>query len=172
MTTELVGAIVIAENLYEMIALHDTWRGYATRTYTLVFGLAIIVAEVEQPKFVLHYCRFLEAWPSKGLFIFFVGILTLDTESSEVSLLNSATAFAAIALGALYFLLGLLCVRTYRDALRDTVSRGANPFPRTSDADTATKRGTSDDPFGAGPSAADSASGGSQPSWMDPGRDQ
>lgn len=123
--TMLSGAAVIAVNLFLMIELKEPVRMYAVRSYNVVFGLLVVAAEVDRPEALLDYFRFLKCWPSKGLFIGFVGILTLDTEEGNDSMLQTATALLAMAVGSFYFVLGLLCLRA-RDEAASFDEEGGN----------------------------------------------
>lgn len=108
------GLLVSAVNLYELTRPMPA-RMYPVRCYTAVFGVLIVLGEFEKPDFIIEYFAFLKSWIAKGLFIGFVGVLTLDTESKSNSVLQTAAALATIGFGAVYLVLGLLCFKTYRD---------------------------------------------------------
>mmetsp|Transcript_13777 Transcript_13777/g.18387 ORF Transcript_13777/g.18387 Transcript_13777/m.18387 type:complete len:224 (+) Transcript_13777:76-747(+) len=103
------GVLLIVVNLYEMIDFRESIKMYAVRTYNIIFGILIVIGEFERPHFVIEYFRFLKSWITKGLFIAFVGLLTLDTEDSNESLLQTVCALITFSLGALYFLAGVCC---------------------------------------------------------------
>lgn len=108
------GVLVSGVNVYLMIQFEAVLRMYVVRCYNVLFGLLIVLAEIDRPDFILDYVRFLKYWPSKGAFVCFVGVLTLDIEEREDSHLQSIAALFAIAIGVLYFILGLFCLRICR----------------------------------------------------------
>ncbi|KAJ8600369.1 hypothetical protein CTAYLR_000705 [Chrysophaeum taylorii] len=153
------GALVMAVNLYVMCEFSEPIRMYAVRSYNVIFGVFIILAEAERPALLLDYFKFLKVWTAKGLFIAFVGILTLDTEMRSVSLLQTVCALLTFSLGGLYFVLGLLCLRTYRDARK---AAAGTPEAKSSEE-------PASDAVDAPASAEEAPS--DAPSWMDPAKD-
>lgn len=160
--TMAAGALIIAVNVYEIIDFAESYQTYAVRGYAILFGLMIILAELEFPRLFLDYFKFLEVWSMKGLFIVFVGVLTLDTEFANSSLLQTATAVIIAVLGAVYFLFGLLCVKTYRDyrkqGLHASVDKQASKERREASRDLT-------------PPPAPPAAAAGEPSWLDPQQD-
>jgi len=132
-TTMAAGALVIAVNLYEIIDFRESYQMYAVRGYAVLLGLMIILAELEYPRLFLDYFKFLELWSLKGLFVVFVGVLTLDTEDND-SILQTGTAVFVCVLGVLYFLLGLFCVKTYRDHRKQGIHANADRKDRAARA--------------------------------------
>lgn len=146
------GCLVTAVNLYELTKPMPT-RMYPVRCYTAVFGILIVLGEFEKPDFVIEYFAFLKSWIAKGLFVGFVGVLTLDTESNNDSMLQTAAALATIGFGAVYVVLGLLCLKTYRDGR----------LQHTSTVD------EEKDEFVPPPLPAEQKK--DEPSWLDPNKD-
>lgn len=126
--TMISGGAVIAVNLFLMIETKQPVRMYAVRSYNVLFGLLMVAAEIDRPEILLDYVRFLKCWPSKGLFIGFVGVLTLDTEAGEESLLQTATAVLAVSVGILYFVLGLMCLRVREPSAVDEDDKLVDEF--------------------------------------------
>lgn len=118
--TWLAGTAVMAVNLYVIIECAQPLRTYAIRGYAVLLGGLVVLGEAGRPAVVLDAVKFLECWPAKGLFLGFLGVLTLDADGS--SLLQSIAALFVSATGAAYALLGLTCLR-----------------PRTADADNDTE---------------------------------
>ena len=169
--TMVAGALIIGVNVFEIADFHQSYQAYALRGYAVVFGVLIVLAELERPKFVLQFFRFLDFWMTKGLFIFFVGVLTLDTEADNNSTLQTATAGVVCVLGCIYFVFGLFCVRTYRDyrkqglhAAVDTKFKGANGAHASAD------RPHAKAPTGTPAAPAPGPEPGA-PSWLDPRQD-
>lgn len=146
------GGFVSGVNVYLMIQFETLLRMYVVRCYNVLFGLLIVLAEIDRPDFILDYVRFLKYWPSKGAFVCFVGVLTLDIEEREDSHLQSIAALFAIAIGVLYFVMGLLCLRICR------CCSSRHPDDESDDrADTF--------------DASDSVIDRNAPSWLDPAKD-
>jgi len=89
-------------------------RTYALRAYAALFGLLVAIGELERPRCLLTYVQFLHSWPAKGLFVVFVGLLTLENEDSASSktstVAQTATAYVTMLLGAGYVIVGVLCL--------------------------------------------------------------
>ena len=161
--TMAAGALIIAVNVYEIIDVKMSYQMYAVRGYAVLFGLMIILAELEFPRLFLDYFQFLDLWSMKGFFIVFVGVLTLDTESNDNNALQTGTAGLVVVLGCVYIILGLLCVKTYRDHRKQGI--------RASSADAVTKKAAegpiiTDEPVRARPPVDATA-----PDWLDPQKD-
>ena len=169
--TMLAGALVMAVNVFEIVDFQESYQAYALRGYATLFGLLIVLAELERPRLLLDYCRFLEFWSLKGLFVVFVGVLTLDTEADNNSALQTSAAIVVCALGAVYFVFGLFCVKSYRDyrkqglhAAVDTKFKGANGAHASAD------RPHAKAPTGTPAAPAPGPEPGA-PSWLDPRQD-
>ncbi|KAJ1459856.1 hypothetical protein M885DRAFT_612968 [Pelagophyceae sp. CCMP2097] len=154
--TAVAAAVIVGVNVYAMATAHESAQMYA-----VIFCSLVILAEVERPKVVLVYFKFLEVWTLKGLFISFVGVLTLDTEARRESLLQSVAALLTISLGAVYFVLGLMCIKTYRDGLQGNL----HGPPDASDLEEPLVPPQPPQP------KAPQADCGSGPSWLNPMRD-
>jgi hypothetical protein len=163
--TMLAGALVMAVNVFEIVDFQESYQAYALRGYATLFGLLIVLAELERPRLLLDYCRFLEFWSLKGLFVVFVGVLTLDTEADNNSALQTSAAIVVCALGAVYFVFGLFCVKSYRDYRKQGLHAGVEkklkgPAPPA--------RAAEPDPPRAPPRPT---AGADAPSWLDPRQD-
>ncbi|CAN0089687.1 unnamed protein product [Ectocarpus sp. 12 AP-2014] len=92
----------------------------AVRCYNILFCMLIIMAELEwtttvREMFVLH------SWIPRGVVYSFVGVLVLEEEDEKgldlggFGLYITIIAWIMVGIGALYFLLGLCCVKRIRD---------------------------------------------------------
>jgi hypothetical protein len=122
--TAFAGLLVVVVNAIEIYEFQETPQIYAIRAYAIIFGFMILMAEVNWPRAFLEYFRFLDVWATKGLFILFVAVLTIDTKASnDYGTLQLATACAVGVLGFVYLCLGLMCVKACRDMRKATLSK-------------------------------------------------
>ncbi|CAM9314044.1 unnamed protein product [Scytosiphon promiscuus] len=121
--TVLLALIVIGTNCY---IIYDKYseikaRGVLLRVYGILFSIFIIFAELEWAKFTKFF-GFLKYWPARGLFYIFVGLITWDqtdsTSSSSYGTYEDIVSFLMMGVGGIYFLLGLACMRTVKEAER------------------------------------------------------
>ena len=152
--TMMAATLLLAVNLYALFWTPEQIRVSMIRVFNLTFGILIILGEVERPQLLLDYFKFLTSWPLKGLFIAFVGLLTLNTNDS---ILQTICALITFSIGGTYFLLGLCCLplrcRFYYKRNQDFPPPEAPP-PVVVVQDTTT-----------------SSHQNNAPSWMDPDRD-
>eukprot|EP00903_Cladosiphon_okamuranus_P020289 g18619.t1 len=121
--TILLAFVVIGTNCY---IIYDQYavikaRGILLRVYGVVFSIFIILGELEWSRFTKFF-GFLKYWPARGLFYIFVGLITWDqtdtTSTSSYGTYEDIVAFLMFAVGGIYFLLGLACMRTVKEAER------------------------------------------------------
>ncbi|CAM9444460.1 unnamed protein product [Pylaiella littoralis] len=119
--TVLLALVVIGTNCY---IIYDKYgeikaRGILLRVYGIVFCFFVVLAEIEWAKFT-KYFGFLKYWPARGLFYIFVGLITWDqtdtTSSSAYGTYEDIVSFLMMSVGGIYFLLGLACMRTVKEA--------------------------------------------------------
>ncbi|CAB1102351.1 unnamed protein product [Ectocarpus sp. CCAP 1310/34] len=121
--TVVLALVVIGTNCY---IIYDKYteikaRGILLRVYGILFSIFIIFAELEWSKFTKFF-GFLKYWPARGLFYIFVGLITWDqtdaTSSSSYGTYEDIVSFLMMSVGGIYFLLGLACMRTVKEAER------------------------------------------------------
>eukprot|EP00904_Undaria_pinnatifida_P011989 jgi/Undpi1/7920/HiC_scaffold_24.g10392.m1 len=119
--TVVLALVVIGTNCYIIYKRYDEIkaRGILLRVYGILFCVFIVFAELEWTRFT-KYFGFLKYWPARGLFYVFVALITWDqsgsTESSSYGTYEDVVAFMMMAVGGIYFLLGLACMRTVKEA--------------------------------------------------------
>jgi hypothetical protein len=93
------------------------------RSYGILFCALIVFVEMEWTA-LIRGNKMLQSWAFRGLFYAFVGVLewpdeVLDPQerasSDSVVAMEEISAFALMLMGALYFILGLLCCKSQRD---------------------------------------------------------
>lgn len=119
--TVILALVVIGTNCYIIYKRYDEIkaRGILLRIYGILFCVFIVFAEMEWNRFTKFF-GFLKYWPARGLFYVFVALITWDqsgsTDSSSYGTYEDVVAFLMMAVGGLYFLLGLACMRTVKEA--------------------------------------------------------
>ncbi|CAM9360624.1 unnamed protein product [Choristocarpus tenellus] len=96
----------------------------AIRCYNVLFCFAIIFAELEWTQTVREL-SILHSWMPRGTIYSFVGLLTLEEENEKgldegsASMYVTVIGWIMVAIGVLYFLMGLCCVKRLRDKRLD-----------------------------------------------------
>ncbi|CAM9231900.1 unnamed protein product [Chrysoparadoxa australica] len=95
-------------------------RGILLRGYGVLFSIFILGAELEW-RIVQRYFGFLKNWVTRGVAYAFVGLVTWDasvagTSQSAWDVCQTIVSFMMIGIGALYAVLGLMCMRTVKEA--------------------------------------------------------
>jgi hypothetical protein len=82
------------------------------RSYAVLFCLACIFVEYEIRYFVRRL-KFLENWSLRGLFYGFLGAITVNTNNTSIEKIELENVCGALIqfIGAVYFVLGLFCLR-------------------------------------------------------------
>jgi len=91
------------------------------RVYNMVFSFLSVAIEFEV-KMIVSHAKFLETWPGRGMFYIFLGVLTLEANPAFaidlVSLVQLIAGWLLIALGGIYFIMGLFGLRSTKEKLQ------------------------------------------------------
>jgi len=104
----------------------------AVRCYMTLFSLVIVAVELE---LVFHQSTLFNNWIAKGIIYSFLGLVGMEearTVSEDIHLKHpdsqsiyftllfiSASSWVFVAVGMLYFLLGIFCMKGVRDRIRE-----------------------------------------------------
>lgn len=97
------------------------------RLFSVLFALLVVFAEIGENSSIMRNFSFLQSWVFRGLFLVFIGSLQLLTRiPCELMLhfrINQTCGSAAVSLGCVYLLLGLLCFRQLRTRTIDQIRK-------------------------------------------------
>lgn len=97
------------------------------RLFSVLFATLVVFAELGENSSIMRNFSFLQSWVLRGLFIVFLGSLQLLTRiPCELMLhfrINQTCGSAAVSLGCVYLLLGLLCFRQLRTRTIDQIRK-------------------------------------------------
>ena len=113
------GLLSIAIGLYNLISISLDPRTVINAVYSIIFGILMIICEA-RAVFFLKYFFFLRHFLGLGAFYIFVGGLALNDTWWQ-----AAVGGIILALGVIYFMLGLACRRMGHEAF-PTVDQ---PYP-------------------------------------------
>ena len=108
-----LGLAGAAANLYHITQPSEVnkYVDIVQRCYLIAFSAIIVLTEVDW-KFLTRRLRLLDLWVFRGLFISFVGLNTLDLVTPTVETPECIVGFALILCGAVYVVMGSLCLKS------------------------------------------------------------
>ncbi len=87
------------------------------RVFGVVLSVLVIMAELEIKAF-MRYFAFMHSWMARGLAYAFIGVLSYNAKvkfEPGYGAFNASCACMMVAVGVLYFLLGLSCMKTVKE---------------------------------------------------------
>lgn len=114
-----LGVASIGANAYHLTQPNEGTKyiDIIQRCYVIGFGAIIVLTESEF-KFLMRRLKLLDLWVFRGFFYAYVGLNTLDLFSPTVETPECIVGFALIVLGAMYVVMGALCLKTVALARR------------------------------------------------------
>ena len=108
-----LGVAAIGANVYHITQEKEgnKYIEIVQRCYLCLFSAIIVLTETDW-KFLTRRLKLLDLWVFRGLFIAYVGINTLDLFSPTVETPECIVGFSLILCGAIYVVMGALCLKS------------------------------------------------------------
>eukprot|EP00741_Cyanophora_paradoxa_P007903 tig00001224_g7646.t1 len=122
----IAAVLVLVANVVSLVTLNSVkLKGtpiseILLRIYAIFFSVLIILVELEL-HFFLRWLLFITGWIGRGQFQIFVGILVttfVRFDFTKIDEFQRASGFALIGIGALYSVMGLLCLNRLKERRR------------------------------------------------------
>lgn len=125
-----LGVASIAANAYHITQPSEgnKYIDIIQRCYVIGFGAIIILTETDW-KFLMRRLKLLDLWVFRGFFYSYVGLNTLDLFSPTVETPECIVGFSLIVCGAMYVIMGALCLKTVAMARRKGGAYNEIPEP-------------------------------------------
>jgi len=110
----ILGFAAVGANAYHITKQIEGGNRYMDiiqRCYVIGFSAIIILAESDW-KFLMRRLKLLDLWVFRGFFYMYVGLNTLDLFAPTVETPECITGFSLILCGALYVVMGALCLKS------------------------------------------------------------
>lgn len=120
-------AMIIAQLL--LFFSEDDFFSQLLRAYIIIFCFLFMFVELEWPTWISHKLIGVNNWMVRGLIYSFIGLVGMEESSTvlatkpfslmAISVFIGVSSWVLVGVGVLYLLLGMLCMRSLKEKVRD-----------------------------------------------------